>query len=324
MIRGMKYILFIGICAGLIFAVSSCKKGEIKDGWTDTTDSGLIRIACDENFKHLVDAEIMVFEANYPFSSVIPVYVNEAEAIRLLMADSVRFALVTRSLSAKENQTLREKNRIARKNIIGFDGITFITHPENPDSIISVPVLQKILSGEITDWSQIYPNSQLGKIQVLLDNEESGTLRYVSDSIHIGDNYSPNLYALNNGLEVVEKVTKMPNALGIIGFNLIGDETNSDAKKLRAQVRLMRVSKDEKIIVENSFYPYAGDLRHEDYPFWRPVYVLLTDPRAGLSSTLSIFFAQQVGQKIIQKCGLLPATDSQNMSVRIISDEQSK
>jgi phosphate transport system substrate-binding protein len=122
---------------------------------------------------------------------------------------------------------------------------------------------------------------------------------------------------LKNGLEVVDKVAELPNALGLVGFNLVGDARNSKSRELRNKIQLMRVSKEENATVENSYLPYAGDVGHEDYPFWRPVYVLLSDPRSGLSSGFSIFLSQQIGQTVIQTSGLFPVTDTYNMSVNI-------
>jgi phosphate transport system substrate-binding protein len=307
----------------LFIASASCKKKGKSDEWEDTLNSGLIRIACDANFKTLMDAEISVFEAHNPKAVLLPVYTNETEAIRLLVSDSVRFALTTRDLNAKEREKLALKSMRSKKHLIAFDGIALITHPSNSDSILSLPALKKILSGEITEWSQINPKSTGGTIRLLFDGKESGILRYMVDSISDGKTFSPNLYAVNSPLEVMEKVSQMPSALGVIGFNIISDETGSTYRTYRDKIRLLRISKDTLATVENSYLPYAGDIMQENYPLWRPVYVLLSDPKSGLPSGLSIFLANEIGQKIILKSGLLPVTDPQNIQV-IINDEYPK
>jgi phosphate transport system substrate-binding protein len=207
-----------------------------------------------------------------------------------------------------------------KKHLIAFDGIALIVHLSNKDSILSISDLKKILSGEITEWSQINPESTLGTIRILFDGKESGILRYVVDSISDGKTFSPNLYAMNSPLEVMERTSQLPNALGIAGNNTISDETNSNYLTFKDKIRLVRVSKEAVATIENSYLPYAGDIMQENYPLWRPVYVLLSDPKSGLSSGLSIFLANEIGQKIILKSGLLPITDPQNISV-VIKDE---
>jgi phosphate transport system substrate-binding protein len=311
----MLFILFV------VFA--SCNKKDKGDEWDDTFTSGLIRIACDENFKTLMDAEISVFEAHNPKAILLPTYVNETEAIRLLTEDSVRFALVTRDLNAKERETLTQKYLRAKKHLIAFDGVALLTHQANKDSILSISDLKKIISGEITEWSQINPESTLGTIRILFDGKESGILRYVVDSISDGKTFSPHLYAMSSPLEVMERTSLLPNALGIAGNNTISDENSSNYLIFKNKIRLVRISKEPVATIENSYLPYAGDIMQEDYPLWRPVYVLLSDPKSGLSSGLSIFLANEIGQKIILKSGLLPITDPQNIPV-IIHDEYPK
>jgi phosphate transport system substrate-binding protein len=303
----MKRILFL-VISFLFIAFVSCKKEVKSDAWEDTLTSGLIRIACDESLKALMEAEIDVFEAHNPKATVIPIYTTEAEAIRLLTVDSVRFALATRDLNGKERAELATKNMKAQKHLIAFDGIALIANPSNKDSILTLPVLKKILSGEIIRWTQINPKSTLDTIRVIFDNIESGILRYMLDSIMGGNTFSPNLYALNNSLEALETVSQRSNALGLIGVNVLSDESDSIYRSYRDKIRMVRL---------NNYLPYAGDIKQENYPLWRPVYVLLSDPRSGLASGLSIFLAHEVGQKIVLKSGLLPITDPQNISVYI-------
>ena len=287
-----------------IFSLISCKKS-VNDGWDDTLKSGLIRIACDENFRIFMDGSIRVFEARNPGATILPIYTTEAEAIRLLTEDSVRFALVTRDLNSVEKQDLQFR---LQKNLIGFEGIALIANRANENLSIDLPVLEKIVNGEITEWSQIDPNSSLGTIRVLFDNKESGVLRYVADSIARQKTLtSSNLYALNSELEVLDKIVEMPNALGVVSSNLYFDPIFLDYQNKIALVRV------------DGCFPYAGYLAQDNYPLWRPVYVMLSDPRSGLSSGLSLFFSREIGQMILMKFGLLPVTDPQNRDVIIKS-----
>lgn len=313
----MKQIVFISVVC--VFAFASCKQKKAKDPWDDTLTSGLIRIACDENFKSLMDEEIAVFEARTPGAIILPVYTNETEAIRLLTEDSVRFALVTRDVTARERADIGKRSLTVRKNLIGFDAIALVMNPANKDSVLSMPVLKKILTGEITEWSQIYPDSPIGTIRMIVDNKESAIVRYIVDSITQGAPLTSNIYALGTSTEVMEKVMQMPNAMGMFGINALNHAPAGYQEKLR----LVRISNEEPATVENSYLPYPGDIHSENYPLWRPVYVLLSDPKSGLSSGLSIFLAHEAGQIILLKAGLLPITDPQNKSV-LIKDEYPK
>jgi len=86
------------------------------------------------------------------------------------------------------------------------------------------------------------------------------------------------------------------------------------------KLRVMRVAKEEPATLQNTYLPYAGDIKNEDYPLWRALYVLLSDPRTGLSSGFSIFLAHDIGQMVALKSGLFPAVrDPQNRLRNIIN-----
>jgi len=319
----MKKFVFWGILFFLCLSFGSCKK-KPKDKWEDTLTTGIIKIACDENFTTLINAEIDAFEAHNNYLAIInPIYTNEKEAIRLLLDDSVRLALTTRDLNAQEQKEAKDKQMLVRSFLIAFDGIALISNKANPDSLISLSTIKKILTGEITDWSQINSKSPLSTIRVIFDNNRSSILRYVVDSITKGDSLSSNLYALSNSDELIKKVCELPNTIGIIGFNILSDENRWKSSNFEDKFRVMRIGKEEPSTIQNTYLPYAGDIKNEDYPLWRPIYVLLSDPnpKFGLSSGFSIFLAHDVGQTVILKSGLLPAvSDPQNRSVNIIDD----
>ena len=314
----MKNFLFFSIIFSLLLSFVSCKKKQHNDKWNDTLTAGIINIACDEDFKNLMDAEIDVFQANSNYQAIInPIYANENEVIRLLMDDSVRLAVTTRPLNATEQKTAKDKQMFVQQYLIAFDGIALIANTTNPDSLITLSTIKKILTGEITDWSQINPHSTLGAIRVIFDSNQSGILRYVVDSIAKQAPLSSQLYALNNTDELIEKVGELPNAIGIIGFNLLADGNRWKNSGLQDKFRIMRIGKEENVSLQNTYLPYSGDIKNEDYPLWRTVYVLLSDPKSGLSSGFSIFLAHEVGQMVMLKSGLLPAvSDPQNRSVR--------
>ena len=307
----MRKILLLIYVFFLLLSFGSCKKRP-KDSWQDTLNTGIIKIACDENFNNFMDAAIDEFEVHTDFAIISPIYSNEDEVIRLLIDDTVRFALTTRDLNAKEQKEAKEKRMNIRKFLIAYDGIAIIANKANPDSLIGLPTIKKILTGEITEWSQINPQSPLGTIRVIFDGNQSGILRYVMDSITRGESLSPNLYAMNKSDELIERICEIPNAIGILGYNQI-DESHWNTSDLNGKLRLMRVGREENPTLQNTYLPYAGDIENNDYPLWREIYVLLSDPRSGLSSSFSIFLAHDVGQTVILRSGLLPAIiDRQN------------
>jgi ABC-type phosphate transport system, periplasmic component len=313
MIIARKIPFFLLFTIFLIFY--SCEEKKKSDKWQDTVTTGVIPIVSDEAFQPIIDSEIMVFESIYPMAGIVPIYTNEVEAMDLLMNDSVRFAIMTRTLTEGEKAAFLERKRMVREIKIAVDAIALIVHEDNPYSYIGVPTLKKILLGEVSEWKEIDPESKLGKIEVLFDHQNSSMVRYMIDSICGGKTFSENanLYAQGNHDAVVNMVSKSPNSLGVIGVNWISNENDSTNMSFLEKIKVLAVSKYDYVDEYNSYLPYQAYIALGDYPMTRDVYILLSDPRTGLSSGFASFVASDRGQRIILKSGLFPATQPVNL-----------
>lgn len=300
----MKKILPL-LLVGVIFISCGSKKRDKNDG--NTMRSGFIKIAVDETMRTVIQSEIDVFGGLYP-ADIEPIYTTETEAIELLKIDTVRFAVTTKGLTPAEIQYFKDKSYNPKVIRIAIDAIALITNPANPDSIINVQTLKKILTGEVTNWNEIYPTSKLGKIQVVFDNTKSSIVRYAVDSICKDKPLSTKLNALNLNKEVVDHVAKTPNAIGLIGVSLISNEKDSASVDFTKKVQVMRVSKEDKPDRYNSVQPYQYYIYTMKYPLTRNIYIILNDFRGELPTGLTNFITGDKGQRIIKSAGLLPVT----------------
>lgn len=289
-------------------AVSSCRNRSKQP--TDTVSSGVIKISADESFRPLIQQEIDVFEGLYPAAGIIPEYTSEVEAINLLIKDSVRLAVSTRKLTQPEINTLNEKKLFPKEIKIATDGIALITNKQNTDSMLSLPNLTKILTGKITKWKELDPQSKLGDIQVVFDNANSSTVRYAIDSLCGGAPLYEGLSAQGNNPQVIDYVAKTPNALGVIGVSWIGNKGDSTNLSFSDRINVMRLSREDPAMVANSCKPFQAYLALGRYPLTRDVYILLTDPKSGLASGFTTFISSDRGQRIILKSGIVPVTQS--------------
>ncbi|MDR0941641.1 MAG: substrate-binding domain-containing protein, partial [Bacteroidales bacterium] len=206
-------------------------------------------------------------------------------------------------------------NRVVRKYLFAFEGIAIVTNKASVDTLLTMAQLKQILLGEITDWKQVNPNSQLGTIQVLFDNQQASVLQYLTDSLLQGNrSLSPHLFATKGIDDLRERIAVTPNAIAIVGLNQLGNETTSIYKEFMAKTRFVWVRKDEQA---KPALPYAGDLHNDDYPLWRPMYILLSELRNGLPKGFGYFLTDEVGQKIVLKAGLMPISDPQNILIQI-------
>ena len=180
----MKKKLMLYLLCMLTF--SACNSSG-KNGKEETLYSGEIRIAVDESFKPIMEEELQVYQALTPEASITPVYCSEVEAVNLLLKDSVRLAITNRRLTEKELISFHTRKFFPESIQMASSGIALITHHCNPDSLITVEDFRRIATGEITEWKELNPKSRLGRMQVVFDNPNSGTVHYVIDSICQGN-----------------------------------------------------------------------------------------------------------------------------------------
>ena len=249
----------------------------------------------------------------------MPRYVTEVEAINLLLKDSLRLAITSRRLTPEEMGSFNSRKFFPQEIKIATDGLALITNRGNPDTLIGVKDLRRILTGEAEQWKDIYPSSRLGDIHLVFDNKNSSTVRFAVDSIAKGAPLSTRVKALKTNKEVIDYVARTPDAMGVIGVNWLSDRNDTTGLSFSREVRVMSVSAADKATPANSYKPYQAYLFYGDYPLARSIYVLLNDPRSALPWGFASFLASDRGQRIILKSGLVPAT--QPVRVVNVKDE---
>lgn len=314
----MKRSIWLTVMVTL--AVVSACRSKSGEGPTDTYSSGVIAIAADESFEPIVQEEIDVFESLYPLAGIVPRYTTEVEAINLLLKDSVRLAIATRTLTEEEMNSFHSRKFYPREIKLATDGLALIVNRANQDSLMTVRDFSRILTGEAKEWKEVNPNSRLGAIQVVFDNKNSSTVRFAMDSICGGKPLAEgNVSALKTNRLVIDYVAKNSGAIGVIGVNWLGNRSDTTNLSFREEVRVMAVSAGDVATSDNSYKPYQAYLYYGNYPLTRPIYALLNDPRNALPWGFTSFMTSDKGQRIILKSGLVPAT--QPVRIVHVNDE---
>jgi len=293
----------------LVIPIASCRWNEKVITRTDTPTSGEAWIACDESFEPVITEEINVFTGLNVEAIINPVFTSEQEAFKLLMNDSIRLIITARDITEPEKLHLKDLKRYPRSQKIAIDGIALIINKENKDSLLSVFDLQKIMTGEIQDWSLgSLSNSNKRPITIVFSTQNSSTLRFMIDSVCMGKNIDSKAVAATSNQEVINYVAKNPNALGIIGVNWISNPNDSTKLSFDNTIRVLSLSREVHPTKENSYKPFPAYLATGDYPLRRDIYVIISDVRGGLPAGFVSFLAGDSGQRIILKAGLVPAT----------------
>ncbi len=301
--------LIISILLGASLLLASCDRNQLR-GSTDGATFGNIKIAVDETLAPIIDSQLMVFHATYPDAHITSIVCSEAEAMNLLLRDSVRSAIMTRPLTPKERAAFESQGYHHIRDLhIATDGVGVIVSPMNSDTAITYEQLRDITLGKITDWSQVN-GKRSGKIQIVFDNANSSTVRFVQDTINKGAKLpEDHVFATKNNAEVINHVAKTPNAIGFIGTNWISDQEDETHLSFLRKIRTVGITAEQGHVGYGAhWYPFQADIARKYYPLRRKVYSICREARMGLGSGFNSFLASERGQRIILKAGLVPAT----------------
>ena len=285
-------------------------------------DAAAMSFFADESFYPILDEELDIFMATTALDSIRPQYTNEQDAMKKLMNLETWLAFTTRRLTENELQSLKSRSFVPQVIPIAFDGLAIIVNNANRDTCITVKDFKRILLGEVTKWSDIYPGSRLGDIDVVFDNPESSTVRWCVDSLLGGKPVTAgaNVGAVLKSSEVVDWVEKHENALGIIGSNWLNDKRDTTNVTFKKNITVMKVSRLDSATVRNSWRPYQGYIYNGNYPLIRTIYAILNEPRSGVPSSFAHFCRLPKGQMVILRAGLLPVQAGINVREIVVNN----
>ncbi len=298
---------FIGILLiGVFVLVFSCKMTPKK--FTDETPTrGTIKIAVDESYQLLADAELYTFLSIYKDAKVTPIYLPGDSVLKLFLEDSVKVIITSSKLTENEIAYLRGKAIIPRTTKIAYDALALVVNKSNTDSSIRYNTIKDIFTGKTSNWKQINPKSKLGDIKVVFDNVGSGNVKTIMNKFEMTGTLPGYCYSVTKNSEVVNFVENNPEAIGIISVNWISDPRDSISHSFLTKVKVVSVTSEYDSEGSDFYTPHPAYIANQMYPFIREVYTINRETFSGLGTGLTSFIAGDSGQRIILKMGMLPA-----------------
>jgi phosphate transport system substrate-binding protein len=262
----------------------------------DTATEGTIHISVDETYKPLIDSEIKVFESLYPKAHIIPVYKPEADCFKDLLNDSARMILVTRDFNQQERDYFKQIRITPQSLLLAWDALALVVNKSNPDSILSMDQVRGIMNGTNAGTDR--------KWQLVFDNANSSTVRYIMDSINKGKPLPTNTMAAKTNPDVVDYVSKSKDAIGVIGVSWISDPNDSLSMAFTQKASVVRLRADNG---SEFVKPYQAYIGIGTYPLKRGFFFCLKEPHHGLGSGFATFLGSYEGQLVMKQFRLFPA-----------------
>ena len=279
----------------LVVALQACKRNVPAKNFNDTSNSGTLLFVADESFAPILNQELYVFKNETPKAKPEIVYRSENDAVKFLLSDSSRLAFLSRDLNSDEKSSLQKRSLPTIVTKFAMDAVAIIVNGASTDTSISVGEIKKMLTGLAkTDRS------------IVFDNPNSSLVRYLKDFTGEKDFKQKNIYALKSNKEVIDYVSKHPEAIGITGYSWLNDP-DADYADAAKKVKVLAINDDSnKTLSTQYFRPSQTTLYLKQYPLIRYLYVVNCTGRNGLGYGFEHFILGDKGQRIILRSGLLP------------------
>ena len=300
------------LVAGFLILLGSCT-GALTSEKDETPTRGNIKIVADESFQPLMDSEVFTFTHLYANAKIKPLYKPEYDVVNDFMNDSVKVIITSKKLTEDQVKYLRDTLIIARTTTFAYDALALVTNRTNKDTLINYSTIKDIFTGKTTTWKDVDPKSKLGGIRVIFDNTKSGNIRYFKELFDIKDSLSQNFFAVKSNAEVIDFVSRNPDAIGVLSVNWISDKNDSASRDFIKKVNIVAVS--QQFLNDGNYYrPYQGSIYDKSYPFVREIYLISRETFVGLGSGFINWACGEQGQRVVLKSGLVPAT----MPIRLV------
>lgn len=279
--------------SALAITIAGCAGGSSQGGEKDTPTSGTMRISVDETYQPLIESEIRVFQSLYPKTKIIAEYKPEADCFKDMFNDSSRMIIVTRDLKEDEKEFFKKEKIRPQSLQLATDAIALIVNNSNPDSILTMDQVRKIMDG-----------TSERKWQIVFDHQNSSTVRFIRDSINKGKPLPATTMAAKSNPEVIDHVSKNKDAIGVIGVNWISDTNDTKTIEFTNMVTTVKLRADNNTDFVKPYQFYIG---MKSYPLTRGMFYILKEPYQGLGAGFATFLGGQEGQLLIGKYKLYPA-----------------
>jgi phosphate transport system substrate-binding protein len=291
----------IKLISGLIgvLALAACETHENPLAYqSDTHGRGNIEVFLEDSYKPLFTTSIYTFQSLFPKATVKPSYLPEGDIVKAFFDNKVKTICISREFTDKEKKYLKSQNVQVQSDLIAYDAVALIIHPDNKDTAISVDRLKEWISSDGATWKGS------GKpVKMVFDKVNSANFNYLT-KLSGKSTLSKNVYALNSNEQVIDYVKHNKQAIGVIGVNWISDQEDFDVMSFLDSVQVMHVSQHDG---EEGFQPFAGTIWTKEYPLHREMWMINKGNRSGLNTGFVLFMIGEKGQLIIQKSELVPA-----------------
>ncbi|MDX1913647.1 MAG: phosphate ABC transporter substrate-binding protein, partial [Saprospiraceae bacterium] len=210
--------------------------------------------------------------------------------IAALINGKTDIANSSREINQYERNLAIERGIVAEAHVFASDALAIITQYSVGIDSLTFDDLEKIFTGQISDWSAL--GGRPGPISLYGRQSNSGTFMYFRERV-LGKDFSPQLKQMNGTAQILEAVKSDPGGIGYVGLGYL---TTHDGQ-LREGIRVVRVSEKTGVA---AISPLDKKMIFSGlYPLTRPLFHYVNGAPRGSIRAFFDFEKSEEGQRII-------------------------
>ena len=276
----MKKALIITLClyAGLNSGCMS--EGENKE----------LKIKGSDTVLPLSQKEAEVFGEKNKDASIIVTGGGSGIGITALMDGNTDIAMSSRKIKLDEQLELQKAGKDFKEDIIAYDALAVVVHPENKVNQLTREQLEDIFTGKITKWKDVGGDDM--KIVVYSRETSSGTYEFFKEHVMNKKNYASSVLNMPATGGIIQSVSKTKGAISYVGLAY-----------LEKDVKHIKVSFDQG---KSYIAPSMAAAKNNTYPITRPLYYYYLTSKEKVIKPFIDFVLSNEGQTIVEEIGYVP------------------
>lgn len=210
-----------------------------------------------------------------------------------LINKEVDLILVTYPSDEERDLAKRNNIELAVDKVVN-EGFVFFVNKNNPVDSLTVEQIQKIYSGEITNWKEVGGNDE--KIVAYQRPKNSGSQTGMEELVMKNKKLAeaPKENVATSMSDIIDVISNYTNSSAAIGYSYY------------FYANSMYTSDSIKMIKVNDVEPNNETIKAGNYPFLTAYYAVTRNDKTEIADTLKSHMLSDRGQQVAEKAGYVP------------------
>lgn len=142
-----------------------------------------------------------------------------------LIDRSVDLGNASRPIKDTERQALADKGTPAVEHVVALDAVTMIVHSSNPLNDLTMAQLSSILTGAVTNWSELAGPDQA--ITIYSRETSSGTYAFIKEHVMGDADYAASARLMPSTEAILQAVAQDVGGIGYVGLGYVTDSVRA-------------------------------------------------------------------------------------------------